>query len=262
MSNISSPPAYLTVRDLGVEVYCRICRGEYREGIDECPICGEPLTTEFPTAGPNPVVERLPAAAALAMIGTVFTILIRTAVTLNPSQSLTAARVSTILLLCSYAAIVVFFAVFVREAVDRTQWRLKIGAWAALAGCTSAAVIVALNLLILFDRPVVNSDPLGIASSIVSTLVPLTSVLFFAGFLVDHRSAPTQVLTAARFALAGAILSAAAHAVAGALMGLSPELLAQAGLLPALVGYPIVLFAFGTWLYFLWLVRSRAITTG
>ena len=169
-------------------MYCPICRGEYREGIVECPTCREPLTSELPAAERTPRAARLPSAATLAMIGTVAIFLIRTVSTIHPYPDLNAARVMSGLYFLAYLGIIAFFAAFLAEVVDTDQPRLKIATWVALAGCVAAAAIVALNLLILFDRPIVFSHPLGVASHVVSTLLPATSVLFFASLLADSRS--------------------------------------------------------------------------
>jgi hypothetical protein len=242
--------------DLGVDMYCPICSGEYRDGIETCPTCDVPLTADRPHHEREPRTDRLPTAATLAMIGTGLIFLIRTVATINPSTSLAAARVSTILYLVSYAAIIYFFVVFARDAVDRSQWRLKLAIYAVLAGSLTAASIVAMNLLLLFNRPVVSGHPLGVASAITSMLLPVTSVLFFACFLADHRSVSARLSTAARFALAGALLSASAHGVAAVLVGRAPVILAQVHPLLLLLGIPIVVFAVGTWLYFLWVIRT------
>jgi len=200
-------------------------------------------------------------AATFGMIGTVLIFMIRTVATFNPSPDLIFARVTSSLYLLSYVAIIVFFGVFLAEAVDKTKPRLKIGAWVSLVGCVAAAAIVALNLFILFDRPIVFSPSLGVASTIASMLLPVTSALFFAGFLADSRSTPPRELTAARLALVGALLSAAAHGAAAFIFGPTPGSSAEVSLLPMAVGTPIILFAVGTWLFFLWVIARRQAPT-
>jgi len=239
-------------------MYCRICRGEFREGIEECPVCGEPLAEQLTKEETKPDVARLPAAATLGIAGTALMFVIRTVSTFVPTPDLIAARLMSSLYLLSYVAVIAFFVVFLAEAVKQTQLRLKVATCVVLAGCVAAAAIVALNLLVLFDRPIVFAHPLGAASTVVSLLLPATSVLFFAAFLADRGSSSSRVLKAARLALVGALLSAAAHAVAAVLVHRLPMSSDDVGRLPALLGFPIVLFAVGTWLYFLWLIRGRA----
>jgi hypothetical protein len=237
-------------------MYCGKCRGEYRDGIDECPICGEPLRPEPPAEGPRRAIGTLPTAATLAMIGTGAIFLIRTVATINPVFNLTVIRASSMLYLVAQAFIIYFFIVFMREGVEKVQWRLKLATCAALAGCVTAAVIVALNLLILFDRPIVYSHSLGVASNIASMLIPVTSVLFFAGFLADMRSVSARMSRAARFALVGSLLSAAAHGASTVLFGPNPVMPGNVTPFLFLVGFPIVAFAVGTWLYFLRVIRT------
>jgi len=171
------------------------------------------------------------------------------------------ARVGSALFLLGYAAIIFFFLVFLDEAVEKAQHRLRVGTWTALFGSIAAAVIVGLNLLVLFNRPVVSSHQLGVVSSIASMLIPVASVLFFAGFLADAASASARLLRAARLALVGAILSAGAHGVAAVAFGLTPGIPGDMNVILIGLGAPIVLFAVGTWLYFLSLLRNPGIDT-
>jgi hypothetical protein len=241
-------------------MYCRICRGEFRDGIDECPVCGEPLISRLPAKETRPGVARLPAAATLGIAGTALMFIIRTISTFVPAPDLIVARVMSSLYLLSYVAVIAFFVVFLAEAVNQTQLRLKVATCLALAGCVAAAAIVALNLLVLFDRPIVFAHPLGAASTVVSILLPVTSAVFFAAFLADRGSLSSRVMKAARFALIGALVSAAAHAVAAVLIGGVSTSSLDVSVLPALVGLPIVLFAVGTWLTFLWTIRKAGST--
>ena len=136
-------------------MYCPICNGEYREGIGECPTCREPLTPEPSAVEREPRAARLPSAAVLAMIGTGLIFLIRSVSTFDPKPDLNPARFMSGLYFLAYLAIIAFFAAFLAEAVGKDRPRLKIATRVALAGCVAAAAIVALNLLLLFDRPLV-----------------------------------------------------------------------------------------------------------
>lgn len=236
-------------------MFCPTCRGAYREGIVICPTCHQPLTLELSAQPPAPAVQRLPTAATLAMIGTVLIFSIRTLGTFYISPNLIVARAVSTVFCMSFAAIIIFFLVFLNEAVDETQRRLKWGTWAALGGCVSAAVIEALNLLILFDRPVVGGHLLGVASSIASTLIPVTSVLFFAAFWLEKVTPSARLANAVKRALLGATLSASAHGVAVAFVGLSLGPPGDVHIIPLVAGISIVTFAVGTWLYFLWVIR-------
>jgi hypothetical protein len=198
----------------------------------------------------------------LAIVGTALIFLVRTLATFNPSPDQSFARVGMIVVLASYIAILLFLVTFLRELVSPIQRRLRLGTWAMLAGCAAAAVVVALHLLVLFDRPLVVSHQLAIISSVVSMLVRLAAVLFFAGFLVDIGSAPVRLVTAVKLALVGAILSAGLHGVAAALVGPSPAIAADLTPLLMLVGFPIIAFAFASWLFFLWVVRESVEPAG
>ena len=189
------------------------------------------------------------------MIGTGLIFLIRTIGTFHVSPDLIVARAVSTIYLMSYAAIIAFFVVFLKEAVKETQRRLRFGTWAALGGCITAAVIVALNLLVLFDRPVVSGHHLEVASNLASMLIPVTSVLFFAAFWSESGSARARLAKAVKLAFFGAVLSAAGHGVAVAYAGLSPGLAGDGHIILLVAGIPIVTFAVGTWLYFLWVIR-------
>jgi len=240
-------------------MFCPTCRGEYREGIVECPTCREPLTVKIPPRIPAPAPHRLPTAATAAIIGTVLIFVIRTVSTFYISPSLGVARVVSSVYFLSQAALVVFFLVFLDEEVEETQPRLRLATWVALCGCISAAVINALNLLSLFGLALVNPHQLSVASDIASTLIPFTSVLFFAAFWAEGMASTARLAQATKLALAGAILSAAAHVMTVAIAGLSPVSAGDLNIVFYLAGSPIVLFAVGSWLYFLWVLRlSRA----
>jgi hypothetical protein len=197
----------------------------------------------------------LPIAATAAIVGTILIFLLRTAGTFYLSPDLLVARVMLTLYCLSYIAIIGFFLVLLDEVVLVTQRRLRLATWAALAGSVAAAVIVALNLLALFDRPLIDSQQLAIASSIASVLIPVTSVFFFAAFWVDYRSTSAQLTTATKLALVGAILSAAAHGVSATVTGLLPGTPGDLHTITLAAGVPIITFAVGTWLYFLWMIR-------
>jgi len=236
-------------------MFCPTCRSEYREGIIECPTCREPLVVDLPAPIPASTPRRLPKAATAAIVGTVLIFVIRTVSTLYISPSLGVARVLSTVYFLSQAALIVFFLAFLAEEVKTTQPRLRLATWAALCGCVAAAVIVGLNLLFLFDLPLVLPHQLGLASEITSMLIPFTSVFFFAAFLVEGTASPARLAQAVKLALVGAIVSAAAHGVTAVFSVFSPFSPSAMKIIFFSAGVPIVLFAVSTWLYFLWVIR-------
>jgi hypothetical protein len=258
LTGVEETSTYCVGKDMSsleVTMFCPTCRAEYREGIVDCPTCHEPLTPELPPQPAVPAVQWLPTAATTAMIGTVVIFLLRTIGTFYISPSLIVARAVSAIFCLSYIAIIIFFLVLLKEVVLKSQLLMKFGTWTALAGCIVAAAIVALNLLALFEQPVVSGRQLMVASNITSMLIPVTSVIFFAAFWADSSSTSAQLTTAVKLALIGAILSAAAHGVASAYTGLSSDTLSDVQIIPLVAGAPIIVFAVGTWLYFLWVIR-------
>jgi len=118
-----------------------------------------------------------------------------------------------------------------------------------------ATVIVGLNLLSLFNLPLVPSHRLGAASDITSALIPFTSLFFFAAFLAEGTPTPPRLARAVKLALVSAILSAAAHGATFAFAVISPFSPGESTTIFFLVGAPIILFAVASWLYFLWVIR-------
>jgi hypothetical protein len=189
------------------------------------------------------------------MIGTGVIFFLRTIGTFYVSPDLNVARAVSAVFCLSYIAIIVFFLVLLKEVVLNEQRMLRFATWAALAGCVVATAIVALNLLLLFDQPVVSGHQLEVASNTASMLIPVTSVIFFAAFWADNRSTSAQLTTAVKLALIGAILSAAAHGLAAAVTGVPPGAAGEVHSIALVAGIPIIIFAVGTWFYFLWMIK-------
>jgi len=193
-------------------MYCPKCRGEYIEGIVQCPSCDVPLVMELPPVEAKTHRSYLAPAAALAMAGTLYMFLMRTAWTIFPhmfAQQVTYG-VSTGLFVIAAVSMLPFAVFFYREYTTDEMPALRTAAIMAIAAVSLMILLHLRDFMLLvniritpeFDRHVIKTHLWHMYASPVSLTFLL---IFFAVFRSQLGiESPRKLRLVATLAIVGA----------------------------------------------------------
>ncbi len=198
-------------------MYCPSCRGEYIEGVVRCPTCDLPLVEELPPVQPKIHKSYLSPAAGMAMAGTLYIFLVRSAWTIFPhmfSHQVTYS-VSHGLFVIAATAMLPFVIFFYREYTTDEMPALRAATiMAAVAVCLLVLLhlrdfVLSVNLRITpeFDRAVIKTHLWYRFTPPVSLALLLVFFSVFRHHLGDESSRKLRLV--ATLAIIGAAVALA-----------------------------------------------------
>ena len=192
-------------------MWCPSCRGEYVEGLERCPRCGVGLVEDAPQAPPPTRRGLLVPASTAAIVGVVLILAVRAVGTVMIPQQIEILGAMITLHLVGYLALVAFLAAFLVEPPSGSATGVRVATGLTLTVVGAAAAGIALELANLLGAAVSPRVLRGGLVPVLSLLVPVAAVLFFATVRAHARRRDPELSRAAGVALVGSAVSATVH---------------------------------------------------
>jgi hypothetical protein len=195
-------------------MYCPKCRGEYIEDIAHCPSCDIPLVTELPPVEQKAPKSYLAPAAALAMAGSLYIFLVRTAWTIFPdvfSHQMTYTLFNGLFVLAALSMLP-FSVFFYREYTTDNMPALRAAAIMAIIAISLMALLHLRDFILVADIRIMPEIDRHVIKAYFwhQYIPPVSLALLLMFFAVFHHHLESESPRKLRLAAALAIVGAAA----------------------------------------------------